>query len=75
MHKAHAPRYNVSLLSDDMALRGWMAVDLARRAGVSHMTVHRFLTGERQTPRTAKKLAEALNRRVSRYLIPAEQVA
>ena len=56
-----------------MAERGWLPVDLARRAKVSHMTVHRFLRGERQTARTAKKLATALGHSVRRYLITSRR--
>ena len=61
--------WNVELFEADMAGKGWLAVDLARRAGVSHMTVGRFLKGERQTPRTAKAMASALGYSVRRYLI------
>lgn len=68
MHKSRA-QFDTARLADDMAGRGWLAVDLARRAGVSHMTVGRFLSGESQTARTAMKLALALGRPLSRYLI------
>jgi transcriptional regulator with XRE-family HTH domain len=70
MHKSPAgPTFNVPLMRDDMAARGWLPMDLARRARVSHMTVSRFLSGERQTPRSVKKLAKALGHDVERYLI------
>lgn len=52
-----------------MAGKGWLPIDLARRADVSHMSVGRFLRGERQTARMAKKLAEALGYSIRRYLI------
>jgi transcriptional regulator with XRE-family HTH domain len=70
MHKLSAPpAFNVALLQDDMAAKGWLPIDLARKAAVSHMTVSRFLSGERRTARTAKKLATALGQSVRRYLI------
>ena len=71
MHNS-GPTYNVALIKQDMTLRGWLPIDLARAAGVSHMTVSRFLSGERQTPRTVKKFADALGRSIRRYLISSE---
>lgn len=62
-------RYDVQALADDMAAKGWLAMDLAREAGVSHMTVGRFLRGDHQTARAAKKLAKALGYSVRRYLL------
>ena len=74
MHnRAAGPTFNVALLKDDMTARGWLAIDLARRARVSHMTVGRFLNGERQTARSAKKLARALGHDVSRYLVRSSE--
>ncbi len=64
-------RYNVAVMKDDMALKGWLQTDLARVADVTDMTVTRFFRCERQTNRTAKKLAKALGRPLSRYLIPS----
>lgn len=79
MHNSpKGPAFNVALLKDDIAARGWLPIDLARRARVSHMTVSRFLSGERRTSRSAKKLAKALGHDVERYLIrssAAEAVA
>ena len=62
-------RYNTQLLAEDIAAKGWMPVDAARRSGLSSKTVTRFLSGEFQTAKTAKRLAEALGRSVSRYLV------
>ena len=62
-------RFDSQRLAEDMALKGWTKEGLAKRARTSDMTVIRFLRGERQTPQTAKKLAKALGRSVSRYLI------
>lgn len=73
MHKRTEPRYNVAALCDDMATKGWLPIDLARAAGVSHMTVSRFLSGERRTARMAKKLATALGRSVRHYLISSRE--
>lgn len=69
---ATTPRFNADLLADDIALRGWLPKDLARKADVADMTVYRFLSGESQTARTAKKLADALGYSVRRYLISAK---
>jgi transcriptional regulator with XRE-family HTH domain len=74
MHKSEPTSlYDVALLRLDMTEKGWLPIDLARAAKVSHMTVSRFLSGERQTPRAAKKLATALNRSVRRYLLSARE--
>lgn len=69
LNAARRVRWDVQLMAEDMALRGWTNVLFARRADVSDMTVIRFLRGERQTAKTAKKLAEALGYTSRRYLI------
>ena len=66
-------QFDAQRMAEDMALRGWSKVDLADEADVSDMTVIRFLRGERQTARTAKKLAGALGYSVRRYLISSRQ--
>ncbi|HYE86529.1 MAG TPA: helix-turn-helix transcriptional regulator [Vicinamibacterales bacterium] len=68
---SRATRYDVGRLLDDIALRGWQPADLADRAGVARSTVSRFLSGDFQTARTAKKLADALGYSVRRYLVTA----
>lgn len=65
----HTARFNAERMAEDMVGRGWLQVDLARHADVSHMTVSRFFSGERQTARVALKLALALGRPLSRYLV------
>lgn len=65
-------RFNGQLMAEDMAIKGWNKLDLARRADVADMTVIRFLRGDHQTGKTANKLAKALGRSVRRYLISAE---
>ena len=67
------PTFDVEEMLDDMAMRGWLANDLARIAGVADMTVYRFLKRQTQTNKIAKKLAEALGFSVRRYLISAKQ--
>lgn len=67
--------YDVDRLVADMAAKGWLATDLARRARVSDMTVSRFLSGHTRTARTAKKLAAALGYSLRRYLVSAKVVA
>ena len=54
-----------------MVVKGWLPIDLSRRAKVSRMTVLRFLSGERQTARTLHKLAKALGHDVDRYIVSA----
>jgi len=63
------PRFDGQRMYDDMAGRGLSKLALAEAAGVSDMTVIRFLRGERQTPRVAVKLAQVLGYSVQRYLI------
>lgn len=71
-NRKHAP-YNVELVIDDMALKGWRPTDLARETSLSDMTIGRFLKGQVQTAPTAKKIAKALGRGVRRYYIPRDQ--
>lgn len=76
MHNAEpTPIYDVALLKADMTAKGWLPIDLARKASISHMTVSRFFSGERQTARTAKKLADALGRQLRRYLVTPSREA
>lgn len=70
--RAPRPSYDVERMSDDMALKTLVPAELARVAGVSDETVYRFLRRERQTTKTAKKLADALGYSVRRYLISAK---
>ena len=65
--------FDAQRMAEDMALKGWNKLDLANAAGVSDMTVIRFLRGESQTAPTAKKLARALGYSVRRYLISASE--
>lgn len=66
-------RFDGQRMAEDMALRGWNKLELAQRARVADMTVIRFLRGERQTAKTAKKLATALGYSVRRYLISSRE--
>jgi transcriptional regulator with XRE-family HTH domain len=65
--------YDVALMIRDMAAKGFLRTDLARKADVSAMAVTRFFSGERQTARMAKKLAGALGYSVRRYLISSRE--
>lgn len=56
-----------------MAAKGFIKKDLAARARVSPMVVTRFLSGERQTARAAKKLAAALGYSVRRYIVSSRE--
>lgn len=54
----------------DMAARGMVALDVAKAQGMAPSTVTRFLNGELQTPKTAKKIANTLGYTTPRrYLI------
>jgi transcriptional regulator with XRE-family HTH domain len=68
-------RYRAQLIAEDMAAKGWTKRQLATRAGVSDMTVIRFLRGDSQTAPTAKRLANALGRSIHRYLVRASDQA
>ena len=70
--RALRPSYNVALILEDMAAKGWLATHLAEAADLSDMTIGRFLSGHTQTAPTAKKIASALGRSVRRYLLSAE---
>ena len=72
MIAAPRPTYDVAAMVRDMSNKGWMQTDLARAAQVSDMTVTRFFRGERQTARTAKKLATALGRALRNYIVVSE---
>lgn len=72
---AAAVTYNVALMSRDMAAKGFIKKDLAAKAGVSAMAVTRFLRGDRQTARMAKRLATALGYSVRRYIDSREQAS
>lgn len=66
--------FNGQLMAEDMAAAGWIAKDLAGRVRprVAVSTVTRFLRGERQTARIAKRLSRALGYDVRRYLISTQ---
>jgi transcriptional regulator with XRE-family HTH domain len=68
-------RFDVQLMAEDMTAKGWTKLDFATKAGVTDMTVIRFLRGERQTAPTAKKLAKALGYSIRRYLISVREQA
>ena len=75
MQTTAGPRvvFNVQQIAEDMASRGWSKLDLAKRARLSDMTVIRFLRGERQTSKTAKKIARALGHQdARRYIVSAQ---
>ncbi len=63
------PTYDVERMQMDMVAKGWLPIDLARKAKLSHMTIARFFDGRHRTPRTAKAIAKALGRDLSHYLV------
>ena len=64
-----AVTWDVQRLVEDVCEQGLSTVALARKAGLSYMTVNRFLKGRTRTPRTVSKLAKALGYTSKRYLI------
>ena len=56
---------------DDMATKGLNPVDVARAEQMAPSTVTRFLNGQRQTVKTAARIAAALGSSVRRYLVKA----
>lgn len=68
--------YNVELLKRDLAARGLQPTDLADLAGLSRPTVSRFLSGQVQTAKTARKVAQALGYTTPRrWVIEAVEAA
>lgn len=68
-------RYDVERMRLDIAAKGWLPVDLARRAKVNPASVTRFLSGEFQTARMAKRLSKALGNDPGHYLIRSTEAA
>jgi transcriptional regulator with XRE-family HTH domain len=68
----HKVRFDGVLMSADIAAKGWQPADLAERTEVARSSVSRFLSGESQTARMAKKFAQALGQPVRRYVISAD---
>lgn len=73
MQSDSASRYDVAKLRDDISAKGWLPIDVARKAGISHMAVSRFLSGVRQTPRMAKRISRALGHAADYYLIRSSE--
>lgn len=71
----HKPKFDAEAIQRDMALKGWMATDLARAAGLSKMTISKFLKGELQTAKSAGKIARALGYSIRRYFAGVETAA
>jgi len=57
----------------DLDAKGWQPTDLAAFADVAPSTISRFFSGERQTARTAKRIADALGYHVRRYVISSRE--
>jgi transcriptional regulator with XRE-family HTH domain len=65
--------FDTARLEADLAAKGWQPADLADRAGVARSTVSRFLRGDFQTNRMAKRLAETVGYSVKRYLVVSDE--
>ena len=70
---SQAVQFDVARMQQDLAAKGWQPTDLADRAKVARSTVSRFLNGEFQTARMAKRLANALGYSVRRYIVATEE--
>lgn len=68
-------RFDADRLIADMARRGWNNAELARAAGVSEMTVARFLSGEIQTAKMAGRFAASMGFSKGRYFSHIEAIA
>jgi len=55
-------RLDTDRLDRQLAVRGWTAQDLVRVSGVSPATISGARRGRRVTPRTLRRIAEALVR-------------
>jgi hypothetical protein len=64
--------YNTQRMLEDMAERGLMPIDMASLTGMGLSTVTGFLKGERQTAKSAKKIAAAMGYSPKRYVIRTE---
>ena len=56
---------NVEAIKAARLERGWSSAELAKRAGATNETVRRIERGCSATPRTAKKLADVLEKPVT----------
>jgi predicted transcriptional regulator len=65
-------RFRVDRLRRDMDRLGWNGSELSRQSDVPSATLFRFLTGQVQTARTLKKLADALGHPPERYINGAQ---
>ena len=63
-------RIRIEVLQLELGKRGWNFVDLARAAGISPATLSAANHGARISPRTLRRIAEALNRQP---VIPAAE--
>jgi transcriptional regulator with XRE-family HTH domain len=68
-------QYDVRLMAEDMAAKGWLASDVAGRVGVAVSTVTRFLNGEHQSAPMLKRISKVLGRSPRRYIVSRQEVA
>lgn len=60
--------FDTQLMAEDLAAKGWLRAELARRAKVSDASCYRFFQGRQRTATVAKKLAKALGQKPERYI-------
>lgn len=70
-------RYDIDKMLDDMAARGLQFVDIATRCQppTPRSSITRFFSGAHQTPRMAKRIAEAIGFSLRRYALASERRA
>ena len=64
--------YHIPRIAEVQATRGWTNQRLAALAGVSPATVGRLLSGQTQSRRTVKAVAEALGMDLAELVVPAD---
>jgi transcriptional regulator with XRE-family HTH domain len=60
--------YSVARIKRDLRAKGWNYTDLFRATNLGSATISRFMRGKSQTPKTAKKIADALGKDLSEYV-------
>lgn len=75
MQTAPVVQFDTQLMAEDLAAKGWLKAELARRAKVSDASCYRFFQGKQRTATVAKALAKALGKPVSRYIRGMRKVA
>jgi transcriptional regulator with XRE-family HTH domain len=68
-------RYDFERLRVEALARGMTQAAIAKRARITQQRVSSFLTGQRQSPSTAAKIARALGVELRQYVVTESEVA